>query len=114
MHDRPVFREFEEARVAKVWDVLKTTFHFNVSEWKKEYESFLGKQPRNTDNADAFLIFGSRFIEPILNQILKRRTGHPTWNKLIDHVINSYPSKEKKSEIIKNQISLIQDNQLVQ
>jgi len=95
MFDRPVFNEFQEAHIEKVWALLHEKFHFNLPEWKKEFKGFLGKQPRNTDITDAFLIFGSRFIDPVLNDILKRRNGYPTWNRLIEYVINSFPNKEK-------------------
>lgn len=93
MHDRPVFNEFDEAHIDRVWALLQEIFHFNVAEWKSEFADYLSKQPRRTEEASAFLMFGSQHINPILNSILRRKTGHPTWNKLINHVIRTNPRR---------------------
>ena len=98
MHNRPVpaFQDFEEAHIERVWELLAEKFHFNIPAWKKEFREFLGRQYRNTDETDAFLIFGTQKINPVLNEILKRNSLHPTWQKMLEYIMNRYPSKDPR------------------
>jgi len=95
MHSRPVpaFQDFEEAHIEKVWELLAEKFHFNIPAWKVEFKQFLGRQYRDTEVTDAFLIFGTQKINPVLNEILKRNGLHPTWQKMVEYVMKKYPSK---------------------
>jgi hypothetical protein len=104
MHNRPIpaFQDFEEAHIEKVWQLLAEKFHFNIPEWKKEFRDFLGKQYRNTEETDAFLIFGTQKINPILNGILKRNSLHPTWQKMVEYVMKKYPSTDQGTVERKN------------
>ena len=78
---------FEEMHIAWMWEELHERFGFPPKEWKKRFADHLTKQKRGEDIVGVFLRFGSDNINPILNQILCRNEGHPTWNKLCDFVV---------------------------
>lgn len=80
---------FQEHHISLVWRYLGEQFSFNVKYWKTELETYLQRQPRNTSVESAFLKFGNTRINDILNQVLGRRTGHDTFNKLLAWLIKS-------------------------
>ncbi|MBX7125472.1 MAG: hypothetical protein K1X47_07255 [Cyclobacteriaceae bacterium] len=86
---------FELMHVSRTWDELHARFGFDLKGWKKEFREFLLRQPRNTTEVDAFLIFGSRQINPVLNRILSRDPSYPTFHKLIDYILNEHIRQKK-------------------
>lgn len=80
-------KDFQESDIDKVWDELKTRFGFNVNNWKKLFNEFLGGQPRNTLVEDAFLVFGNKRINPVLNEILCRNSLYPTFNNMVEYIL---------------------------
>ncbi len=91
-----IFDNFEEIHVPLVWDELKDRFNFNIPGWKKLFAEYLSKQPRNTHELDAFLKFGTKFINPVLNEILCRESYHPTFMNLVEYVLKRHPSRSAK------------------
>lgn len=80
--------EFEEIHINKIWHELQTRFGFNIKYWKTEFNEYLDKQPRNAHIISVFFRFGNDRINPILNAILGRHHGFPTFNNLCDWVVN--------------------------
>jgi hypothetical protein len=82
------FKNFEERHITIVWVELRNRFGFNIDGWKKEFSNYFDSQPRNVSEIDAFIVFGNRRINPVLNMILKRKELHPTFNKLVLYILN--------------------------
>ena len=78
---------FEEMHVAWVWEELHDRFGFPVKDWKNRFAEYLSKQPKEKDIAGVFLRFGHDHINPILNQILCRKDGYPSWNNLCEYIL---------------------------
>jgi hypothetical protein len=87
---REVETQLSSVHMGKVWDILHDKFCFNSREWKKEFYEFLQKQPGNTSEGEAFIEFGVKSIQPLLNLVLKRNAYHPTWKNLIDYVVKKH------------------------
>ncbi|MFZ9503237.1 MAG: hypothetical protein ACO263_01580 [Cyclobacteriaceae bacterium] len=81
--------------IAIIWDELRLRFGFDLKAWKTEFAEFLNSQPRNTNITDAFIVFGNRRINPVLNSILRRNDLYPTFNKLMQYVISRNSSQRK-------------------
>lgn len=79
--------DFEEMHIAWMWEELHGRFGFPTKEWKQKFAEYQDQHPRERNTVSAFLLFGSAHIAPILNQILCRKEGYPTWNKLCDYVV---------------------------
>jgi hypothetical protein len=77
--------QFEEAYVRLVWSELHTRFGFPVHDWKKRFLNYC-QQSRINDPVEGFYKFGNEVINPVLNEILCRKTGHPTFQKLVEYV----------------------------
>jgi len=80
-------QDFQEMHIELVWDELRLRFGFELKAWKTEFKTFLNSQPRNTTEADAFIVFGNRRINPVLNGILRRNELFPTFNNLVDYIV---------------------------
>ena len=80
--------DFEPAHIPKVWDELQERFGFKLDVWKKKFMEYLKKQPRTVSEIEAFIYFGNRFINPVLNEILGRQSQFPSFNRLLEYVIN--------------------------
>ena len=87
-------RDFQEMHIEIVWDELRLRFGFDIKAWKKEFHEFLSTQPRNTAEPDAFIVFGNRRINPVLNGILRRNELFPTFNKLVAYILNRGRNKD--------------------
>ena len=85
---RNIQTEFEETHIRLVWEELSERFGFPLPVWKKRFAEYLEKQSREVTGAEAFYTFGFHELNPILNKILARREGHPTWNSLCQYVLN--------------------------
>lgn len=88
---------FEVEDIDMVWNELERRFHFNVKAWKKEFEIETYNDERFKDLQEAFLEYGKRKIEPLLNIILKR-DRYPTWINLVSHVLKEKIEKKKNQE----------------
>src|SRR5690349_128158 len=86
---------FQEMHIKFVWDELQERFGFPIKAWKKAFNDYLGKQPRNSNDVESFLKFGSIFINPVLNQILLRNSLHGTFNNLVEYIL-------KKNNVMKD------------
>jgi RNA binding exosome subunit len=88
---------FEAEDIEKVWKYLEMTFSFNIKSWKKEFEAERSHFPRNTTDQEAFMIFGKHQIEPVLNEILKRKK-YPTWIGLLTFILKDKIEKRKQRD----------------
>jgi hypothetical protein len=90
---------FDLMHIDIVFNELKFRFGFNKKEWEKKFKAYLLQQPRNTSELDAFIKFGNRFVNPVLNEILCRNTAHSTFTHLLLYIVekNSVPKKKYKS-----------------
>jgi hypothetical protein len=87
--------DFQEMHILIVWDELRLRFGFDLKAWKNDFSSFLASQPRNTTETDAFIQFGNRRINPVLNSILRRNELYPTFNNLILYVVRQKRNQKK-------------------
>jgi hypothetical protein len=87
---REVEDQISSIHMTKIWDILQEKFCFNVKAWKKEFYEYVQKQPGNTSEREAFVEFGVKHIQPILNLVLKRNVYHPTWKNMIAYVVKKY------------------------
>jgi len=83
-----ILRDFQEMHINVIWDELRLRFGFDLRAWKQEFTDYLATQPRNTAVTDAFLTFGNRRINPVLNGILRRNELFPTFNKLVEYILS--------------------------
>ncbi len=86
-----IIDRFETADIDAILAELQMRFGFAAKEWKKRFEQALDRKPRGTTNEEFFLIFGNRIINPLLNEILCRKPGHPTFQNLVDYVLDKKP-----------------------
>lgn len=71
-----------------VWNELSIRFGFNLKEWKKKFRQQFSYQPRNVSEVEFFLRFGNKSINPVLNEILGRKNLYPTFNRLVDYIMD--------------------------
>lgn len=83
-------QEFSEMHINHTWDELHERFGFDLTTWKKKFNDYLMKQPRETDLVSAFLRFGNDRLNPLLNEILGRSSGFPTFNRLTTYVAKKH------------------------
>lgn len=69
------------------WDLLADKFGFNVKEWKLRLLEYKLRHHRRELETDVFLVFGNKVLNPLLNQILQRRSGYPTFNRMVEYVM---------------------------
>lgn len=70
----------------KVWSVLEEKFSMNIEAWKEKFARDERTRGRFISREEAFLIFGKRKIEPLLNDLLCRKRV-PTWIYLLRYVL---------------------------
>lgn len=92
---------FDLMHIDIVFRELHDRFGFNKKEWEKKFKSFLSQQPRNTSELDAFIKFGNRFINPVLNEILCRNALHATFSQMVLYIVekNSVPKPKAASRV---------------
>jgi hypothetical protein len=83
-------QEFSEMHINLTWEELHDRFGFDLKTWKKKFNDYLMKQPRETDLVSAFLRFGNDRLNPLLNEILGRPSGFPTFNRLTTYVTKKH------------------------
>jgi hypothetical protein len=76
--------EFKEAHIQKVLMELQMRFGFPAKNWKVRFGNYPTKN--GVDVVGKFMYFGNEIINPLLNEILCRRSGYPTFNNLCDYV----------------------------
>ena len=86
---RDVENSFEEVHIQRIWNILEEKFSFNVKGWKEDFAKYLSSQSRQISERQAFIEFGFKKIQPILNGILKRTDYHPTWINLMRWVVKN-------------------------
>ena len=79
-------QEFSEMHISMTWDELHDRFGFDLKTWKKKFSDYLMKQPRETDIVAAFFRFGNDRINPLLNEILGRTSGFPTFQRFTEYI----------------------------
>jgi hypothetical protein len=48
------------------------------------------KMPHEVSEKEAFVEFGAEFINPLLNQVLKRDQYHNTWGNMLKYIVKKY------------------------
>lgn len=86
---RDVENAFEEIHIQKIWNVLDEKFSFNIKVWKEHFDKYLGSQSREITVRQAFVEFGLKKIQPLLNGILGRSDYHPTWINLMRWIVKN-------------------------
>jgi hypothetical protein len=84
------FQEFTEMHIQLTWNELHERFGFDLKTWKKKFSDYLMKQPRQTDVVSAFLRFGNDRINPLLNEILGRASGYPTFQRFTEYITSKH------------------------
>jgi hypothetical protein len=87
---RDVEHSMSAVHIARAWDLLLEKFCFNTKLWKKEFYEYYQKQPQNISESEAFVDFGTKHIQPLLNMVLKRNAFHPTWKNLLTYIVKKY------------------------
>jgi hypothetical protein len=80
--------DFELAHIPRVWTELQERFGFNLILWKKKFAEYLKKQPRTVSEIEAFIYFGNKAINPVINEILCRQSQFPSFTRLLEYVMN--------------------------
>ena len=88
------FKYMEIGHINQTFDLLHTKFGFPIKKWEDHFREYRRTQPRSGE-LESFMRFGYKEINPVLNKILLRRDGHPTFNKLVEYVIRVSASFEK-------------------
>ena len=86
---RDVENSFEEIHIQKILNILEEKFSFNIKGWKEDFTKYLASQSRQISERQAFIEFGLKKIQPILNGILRRTDYHPTWINLMRWVVKN-------------------------
>jgi hypothetical protein len=76
---------FEEAYIRLIWSELHTRFGFPVDAWKKRFSQYC-ELSKIIDPIEGFYKFGNEVINPVLNEILCRKTGYPTFQNMVEYV----------------------------
>jgi hypothetical protein len=82
---------FEEPHIEHVWKELHERFGFNLKHWKAKFEWYKGIHNKNPDEVSLFYWFGYETINPVLNQIIGRSSGYPTFQNLTEYVAKKHP-----------------------
>lgn len=89
MRLRVVLEDFSERHIGLTWVELHHRFGFDQKSWEKKFNDYLMKQPRGTDIVSAFFKFGNDRINPILNELLGRASGFPTFNRFLEFIVKN-------------------------
>jgi hypothetical protein len=94
---KEIEEEFMSFHIPRIWEELKVRFGFNLKYWKVEFAKYLKKHSREFSEVDVFYRFGNERINNLLNAILGRANGYPTFNNLVKYVVWDKSLKERKS-----------------
>lgn len=81
---------FSEMHINLTWNELNERFGFELKSWKKQFHEYMAKHPQHKDMVSGFYRFGNDTINPVLNQILGRSSGFPTFNRLVEYITKKY------------------------
>jgi hypothetical protein len=87
---REVEDQISVVHMGRVWELLEGKFCFNIKAWRKEFYEYFQKQPQNVTEGEAFVEFGVKHIQPLLNLVLKRNAYHPTWKNMLAYIVKKY------------------------
>jgi hypothetical protein len=87
---RDVEDELSPVHMKKIWELLETKFCFNLKVWKKDFQEYFQKQPHMVTEREAFVEFGVKHIQPVLNMVLGRKEYHPTWRNLLAYIVKKF------------------------
>jgi hypothetical protein len=81
-----------EFHIDAVWKYLEHKFGFNLKKWKARFEEHrkdLRIRRRDLDDSKSmhFYHFGNMVINPVLNEILGRHNGYPTFNYMVNFIM---------------------------
>ena len=83
-------QEFSEMHITITWEELHGRFGFDIKTLKKKFNDYLLKHPRETDVVAAFYRFGNDRINPLLNEILGRASGFPTFQRFTEYIATKH------------------------
>jgi hypothetical protein len=87
---RDVEDEISAVHMSKVWELLEEKFCFNIKLWKKDFYEYFQTQPHSVTEREAFVAFGIKHIQPVLNMVLKRNAFHPTWKNMLTYIVKKF------------------------
>lgn len=76
---------YEQGYINLVWRELESRFGFPLKNWQKRFAEYC--DAKRVDSVTGFYHFGHDVINPVLNEILCRRSGYPTFQKLVEYVM---------------------------
>ncbi|MEO5980375.1 MAG: hypothetical protein ABIS36_22240 [Chryseolinea sp.] len=85
-----VEHELSSVHIDKTWSLLEEKFCFNVKAWKQDYQAYCQKQGSKMSEQEAFVEFGTEFINPLLNKILVRKSYHNTWSNMLSYIVKKH------------------------
>jgi len=91
-----IIHDMDALHMQQVWDELADRFHFPEKKWKEKFKEYADKQPSTVGERGIFLTFGTKHIDPVLNQLLLRPPASQTFNALVEYVIKKSSSYQKK------------------
>ncbi len=75
---------YEQGNINLVWRELESRFGFPRKQWSKRFKEYC--EVKRLDPVNGFYYFGHDIINPILNELLCRKFGYPTFQKLVEYV----------------------------
>ena len=57
---------------------------------ENQFHQYFMKMPHEVSEKEAFVEFGAEFINPLLNQILKRDQYHNTWGNILKYIVKKH------------------------
>jgi hypothetical protein len=81
---------FEEHHIDYVWQELHERFGFNLKAWKARFDDYEVRHPKHPGKVSLFYWFGYEVINPLLNEIIGRNKGYPTFQNLTDYVAKKH------------------------
>jgi len=77
---------WDEANIKLVLRELKDHFGFPVEPWNEKLNGYC-LENKIEDRMEGFIKLGTEVINPILNNILCRKSGYPTFQKFFEFVV---------------------------
>ena len=87
---RDVENNLSAIHITKIWELLEEKFCFNTKAWKKDFYEYFQKQPPRVSEREAFVDFGVKRIQPVLNKVLARKDFHPTWKNMLTYIVKKF------------------------
>jgi hypothetical protein len=92
--------QLSEFHINAIWEYLALKFGFDLAKWKARFEEYRDelriKRRGIDDNREThFYHFGNTVINPVLNEILGRRSQHNTFNNMVEYLMTGKNQKKK-------------------